>query len=219
MKTLEYNMKWTAALMITLVSAPLFAQTSAKEGLEHLKTNFDNSQANLDDYKKNLKIVDANLIEVAKARSQADAQDKEVAKSFEENQKSLKAVEARETEINQAIADEQKLIQTEEQKIAELEKVAIQMRENQKKRQGNISAYQEQLKTVANEKKDWKARTDQVAKTQAQVKGKVTALATQENDWKNKKRGYQGEVSRWQKEVDREKKLVDTYSSLADVKD
>ncbi len=213
------NLKWITALTVLLLGPAAMSQTSAKDGLDRLKTNFENSKSNLNDYQKNLKIVDENVAEVLKAKATIVQQEKEVTKAADENQKSLKAAEMREAEVNQAIAEEQKQIAIEEQKNAELEKLSMQLRDNQKKRQANIASYQEQLKAIASERKDWKTRTEQVAKTQSQVKAKVNSLTTQETEWKNKKLGYQGEVTRWGKEVEREKKLVETYSSLADVKD
>ena len=45
------------------------------------------------------------------------------------------------------------------------------------------------------------------------------SLTTQEKDWRNKKKGYEGEIGRWNKEVDKQQKLVEQYSSLSEVKD
>ena len=213
-------MKKTTIVIATLmISTPAWAQTTAQQGLDRLQTNFANSKSNLEDYRKNLKITEGNLSEVTKAKSQVEAQDKDVAKTAEENQKNLAAVQSREGELNQLIQEEQKQIAVEESKVQELEKLTTALRDNQKKRQANIQNYDEQKRQIASEKKEWQARQDQIAKTQAQVKSKLTTLNSQESEWKNKKRGYEGEVGRWQKEVDREKKLVDTYQSLSEVKD
>jgi ribosomal protein L3 len=46
----------------------------------------------------------------------------------------------------------------------------------------------------------------------------MRALASEENEWKSKQKGYQGEVKRWNQEVERQKKLSDSYNSLAEVK-
>lgn len=212
-------MKTTIFLTALMMASPAWAQMNAQGGLDRLQTNYNNSKSNLEDYQKNLKITEGNLTEVSKAKSQVEAQDKDVAKASEENKKNLEAVGSREAELNTLIQEEQKQIQAEEQKLQELEKLTALLKDNQKKRQANIQNYEEQKRTVAAEKKEWQARQEQIAKTQSQVKSKLTALSTQESDWKNKKRGYEGEVGRWQKEVDREKKLVDTYQSLSEVKD
>lgn len=207
---------------ITLICAAAIgahAETSAKEGLSRLKTNYENSRGNLEDYTKNLNIVDGNITEVAKAKSEIQSQEKEVDATASKNLEGLKTVESKEQELLNLIASEQKQITLEDQKTAELEKILLALKSNQSKRQANIANYQEQLKAISNEKKDWKTRQEQIAKSQALIKSKLTSLNQQESDWKNKKRGYEGEVTRWKKEVEREKKLMDTYNSLSEVKD
>lgn len=215
-------MKNTSQLLILgllLLSLSANAQSSAQEGLKQLKANLNNSKVNLSDYQKNLKIVEGNVAEVSKARSQVESQKKQAADSLKDNNDKLAALEKNELEINRLMALEQKEVQVEEQKIQELMKVVNQLKDNQAKRNQNVAAYQEQLKQQQKEKADWKARADQINKTYTQLENRSKALATQENDWKVKQRGYQGEVSRWQKEVERQQKLNENYQSLSEVKD
>ena len=48
----------TVVGMVLGLQAPAFAQTTAKEGLERIKTNLNNSRTNLGEYQKNLKTVE-----------------------------------------------------------------------------------------------------------------------------------------------------------------
>ena len=213
--------KTTNALIVILLSCslPAFAQSTAQDGLGKLKTNLSNSKVNLQDYQKNLKVVDANVNEVSKAKAQVEEQRLKAAGSLKENNEKLATLEKNELEINRLIAIEEKEVQSEEAKVQELQKVVNQLKENQAKRNQNVAAYQEQLKQQQKDKAEWKARGDQISKTYTALEARSKSLAAQENDWKVKQRGYQGEVSRWQKEVERQGKLNDNYQSLSEVKE
>ena len=100
-----------------------------------------------------------------------------------------------------------------------MEKAIAQMKDNEAKRTANIASYEEQQKQLALDKADWKARGEQISKLQHDLDSRVKSLTAQENEWTVKRRGYQGEVSRWQKEVDRQQKLSESYRSLAEVKE
>ena len=56
-------------------------------------------------------------------------------------------------------------------------------------------------------------------KTKAELDSRFNAVAKEETNWKNKKRGYEGEIGRWKKEVSRHKTTLDNYSALAETKD
>ncbi len=220
----EANMKNQTHLGIIilfglLLSPFTWAQSSAKEGLQQLKSNLQNSKANLEDYKKNLKISEDNIAEVQKAKAQVQTQQQQSSVAFKENQEKIEVLGKNELELNQLIALEEKEIALEEQKLVELNKLVQQLKENQAKRQQNISAYKDQLKQVDKEKSDWKNRGEQIAKTQQNIDLRLKALSDQEAEWVLKRRGYQGEAQRWTKEVERQQKLNDNYSSLAEVKE
>lgn len=202
-----------------LISPTTWAQSTAKEGLQQLKSNLQNSKANLEDYKKNLKISEENITEVQKAKSQVQSQQQQSAAAFKENQEKIEVLGKNELELNQLIALEEKEMALEEQKLLELNKLIQQLKDNQAKRQTNISAYKEQLKQVDKEKLEWKNRGEQIAKTQQNIDLRMKALSEQESEWVLKRRGYQGETQRWTKEVERQQKLNDNYSSLAEVKE
>ncbi|WP_374079387.1 hypothetical protein [Bdellovibrio bacteriovorus] len=82
----------------------------------------------------------------------------------------------------------------------------------------NISDYQLQLTQLQEEKKIWSSRAGSLKEQNDQVNQKLRSLASEENEWKAKQKGYQGEVKRWSKEVERQQKISDSYNSLAEVK-
>jgi len=222
MKNVLNSKKMLASFLIggSLVMGPyVAAQTTAKEGLAKIKTNVDNSKSNLGEYQRNLKTVEKNIGEIQKAKSQVDDQRKAVQSSFEENKKSLIKVDSQEKEIQGLIADEKNKKAQEEKKLQELQAAMQKLQDNITKRDINITDYETQLNSVQEEKKIWASRGDQIKQQGALVDQRTRSLATSENDWKNKKKGYDGEVNRWTKEVDRQQKLQDNYTSLTEVRD
>jgi chromosome segregation ATPase len=195
------------------------AETTTKEGLAKIKNNVDNSKSNLGEYQRNLKTVDKNIGEIQKAKSQVDDQRKAVQGSYEENKKALIKVDSQEKEIQGLIADEKNKKAQEEKKLQELQAMMQRLQDNIAKRDANITDYETQLGSVQEEKKIWASRGEQIKQQGALVDQRTRSLSTAENDWKNKKKGYEAEVTRWSKEVDRQQKLQDNYSSLTEVRD
>ncbi len=191
---------------------------TAQEGLSRIKTNLSNCKANLTEYQNSLKVVEGNLSETAKAKSQIDSQVKQVLQQDEENKKSLSLLSNQEKELSKLISGETVLKDQESKKILEYETLLAKMKENQKKREDNIASYQEQTLQLQEEKKIWQARALDLKAQQDQVRKNLKAITAEEKEWKGKQLGYQSEVKRWSAEVERQQKLNDSYSSLSEVK-
>jgi chromosome segregation ATPase len=198
-----------------LIADNASAQTSAKDGLNKISTNLDNTKANLSEYKENLGIVQDNMAEVAKAKSRVLEQQKSVNAQIDSNNKSLAKIAGEEKQLNQLIADEKNKSALEDKKIQELEAVIAKLHDNQKKREANVSDYQLQLNQIQEEKKLWQSRAQTLKDQSQDVAQKMKSVNSDEALWKNKQKGYQGEISRWSKEVDRQQKIYDSYSALA----
>lgn len=221
MKNSQKNLKiLIAGVVFTVgglsVSQQATAQASAKEGLNTISVNLDNTKANLAEYKKNLFIVDENISEVAKAKAKVLDQQRSVAAQVDSNNKSLSKISTQEKELNLLIAAEKAKSAAEEKKITELELAVSKMRDNQKKREANVVDYQLQITQFQEEKKLWSDRAQTLKDQQTEVGQKVKSVAAAEVQWKNKQKGYQGEITRWGKEVTRQQKIYDSYSALAD---
>jgi chromosome segregation ATPase len=202
-----------------LMGSAVLAETTAKEGLEKIKSNVNNSKANLGDYQKNLKSVEKNLGEIQKAKVQVDGQRKTVVTQYEENKKSLVKVATQEKELQALMVEEKNKKAQEEKKLLDLQTMMNKVQENITKRDANLLDYETQMSSIQEEKKIWASRGEQIKQQGALVDQRNRSLATSENDWRNKKKGYEGEVGRWSKEVDRQQKLQDNYTSLTEVRD
>lgn len=215
-------MKYAAIIAILAVigfSREADAQLTAREGLGQIKSNLENSRENLTSYKKNLQVVDGNVQEVAKARQQLDSQRGTLAKAVQENNQQMATYSRQENEVMLLIKEEQTKLTQEQAKIDELMKIVNQLKDNQKKRESNIQSYKSQMNQAALEKKEWQERGEEIKRAHAELQGRNQSLVSQETEWRGKRKGYEGEVVRWQKEVERNQKLQETYSSLADVKE
>lgn len=222
MKNVMNSKKMLASFLIggsLVIGLQASAETTAAQGLEKIKTNVNNSKTNLGEYQRNLKTVDKNIGEIQKAKSVVNEQRKAVVSSFEENKKSLIKVDAQEKELVGLMKEEQSKKALEERKIQELQAMLTKLQDNIAKRDANIADYETQLSSIQEEKKIWASRGEQIKQQGALVDQRNRSLATAENEWKNKKKGYEGEVNRWSKEVDRQEKLQDNYTSLKEVRD
>ena len=128
-----------ASCSILFGSSIALAQNTAKEGLERIKTNFNNSKTNLQEYEKNLKIVDGNIDEVVKAKTQVEEQQKQVQTQENENKQALVRIEQQENDLQRLIGDEKVKNSEENLKIQELEALIAKIKDNQKKRELNIN--------------------------------------------------------------------------------
>jgi chromosome segregation ATPase len=222
MKNVKNSKKMLASFLIggsLLMGSSVLAETTAKAGLEKIKNNVNNSKTNLGEYQRNLKTVDKNIGEIQKAKAQVDDQRKTVVSQYEENKKSLVKVSTQEKELTTLMAEEKNKKALEEKKLQELQAAMNKLQENIAKREANISDYEMQMSSIQEEKKIWASRGDQIKQQGTLVDQRNRSLAASENDWKNKKKGYEGEVGRWTKEVDRQQKLQDNYTSLTEVRD
>ena len=202
------------ALLGILIPSISFAEITAKDGIDRLKQNTENANANLENYKKNLKVVDGNISEITKAKNQVENERNEVNNLAKQNQTSLNNLEKQEQELSKLINKEEKEAQNEAQKVKELENLILQLKANQEKRVINVTKYKQQLDQANKEKIEWKTRQEQYAKQQKEINDRVAAIKKTEKDWTNKKRGYEGEISRWQKESEKHQKLFQQYSAM-----
>lgn len=211
---MKTHMQITTVCSLLLFCSLGNAQATAKEGLDRLQSNLDNAKFNVSEYQKNLEIVVGNLSEVSKAQSQVSAQRSQTQQIAKENLDNLQKLQKKVSEVNGYILDEQRLNQADAKKVEELEKIILQLKANQEKRTANINQYQSQLQQIEKDRVDWKSRVDQLSQIQKDVEARTAALEKQNQEWSDKKKGYEGEIRRWQREVTRLEKLVKNYNSI-----
>ncbi|MGE3758705.1 MAG: hypothetical protein AB7H97_13165 [Pseudobdellovibrionaceae bacterium] len=210
-------LKTALAAGLLIAALPVSAQMTAKEGFAKLHTNVENSEYNIDQYKKNLTIVDGNIKSVGQVLTQVKTQEQGIAADIKSNKSTLAEINKKEQTLKKMITTEQELMTKETAQLAELEKLMAQIRKNQELRTTNIADLQNKAQSIEAEKGAWVERDNQLKEQQKVVKARLDQLSQEDKTWKGKKRGYEGEVSRWQKELEKNQKLESTYKSLADV--
>ena len=211
-------------LMTTILSTQIFALTALAEpyqvqqGLEKIKTNFDNSKINKDAYDKNLGVVNNNINEITKAKTAALKQKTEISDEIVKNNDSLKKVLVQEKETQQYIKTEQDKMAAEAKQIEQLEILISQIKKNQEQRLAVINHYSEQLKMTLDEKISWKNREGELRSQESEVIKQVRGVAAEETTWQNRKKGYEIEVKRWTAESEKQQKIFDTYQGLKEAK-
>lgn len=212
------NLNLLSQIVIALlISGTARAESmTASQGLDKIKTNLENSKSNQKEYDRNLDVVNHNLTEVTKAKSSTLKQKEAVSSEILKNNDSLKKVLVQERDITALITSEKEKLAAETKQVEQLERMMAQIKQNQLQRETNIADYQNQLKMTTEEKKAWKDRETELRGQEAKTIQSVRALASEENTWSNKKKGYEGESKRWAAEADKQQKIHDTYQGLAD---
>lgn len=204
--------------LLWLSTSVSFAQMTAKDGLKQIETNIENSKLNIEEYKKNLGIVENNLVEVGKTKDKLTSQRTDLKKVQTENSKFLSDYQKRQAELDKMIADENKSQAQEALKIKELETWLATLKQNQEARTKNIQGYQDQKVKLAQDQKDWELRSQNLNKMAVDLESQLNQVKTEENSWKGKKKGYEGEISRWTKELEKQEKLSTEAKALMEAK-
>lgn len=209
----------TILALITLSSIVASAEPySAQQGLDKIKINVETAKANKVDYEKNLGVINTNMTEIGKAKSQAQKQKDTVNTEILNNNEALKKVVLQEKELQALISAEETKRAEEDKQLKELAALTTKISENQKKREQLIADYKRQMEMVAEEKKSWKGRESELRAQEGKAIESLRGLASQEVAWNTKKKSYEGEVKKWSAEVDKQEKISETYQGLKENK-
>lgn len=212
-------MKTILTTSLLLLSTMAFAEPyQVQQGLDKIKTNFENSKSNKNEYDKNLGIVNSNVSEIGKAKNAAVQQKTAVSNEILKNNDSLKKTMIQEKDIQQHIKIEEDKIAAETKQIEQLQGLIDQIKKNQEQRQAIIANYNDQLKSTQDEKTAWKNRETELRGQEGETIKAIRGIASEESTWLNRKKGYEIEVKRWTAESDRQQKIYDTYQGLKEGK-
>ena len=201
---------------MAMASSTAFAKGETDSTFERLTTNVNNSKENLEDYKKNLVVVQQNLAEATKAKNAAEAEKKDVSTSLKEAKGTLGKLDSQEKEINGLMSSDKNQISAEEKKLHELEAMIEKIKENKTKREANIQNYQQQLQAMESDRKNWQSRADQLKDQESQAQSRVKQLQAMESQWATKKKSNEAEIIHWTHETERQQKSLQHFQSLAD---
>ncbi len=192
------------------------AQQSAKEGLQKLEENIENSDHNIQQYQKNLKTVDENLIEIKKAQDAVQAELKKILDQSKAHQLLSKKMTQQEQEIDKLMKAEKANNEKDEARLKEIEKLIAQIKQNQEQRTRNQQEYERQLAEIQNHRKQWQIHADSLKSQEDDIKKNLAEVKEQNSTWSAKKKGYEGEIKRWTAESGKQKSALKTMKSLAE---
>jgi chromosome segregation ATPase len=207
-----------ATLVTTIAGFAVAEPYQVNQGLEKIKTNFENSKANKNEYDKNLNIVNKNIDEISKAKAAVVKQKNDVSAEIVKNNESLKKVLVQEKEIQSYIKVEEDKIAAEAKQVQQLEALVAQIKKNQEQRAAIVANYQEQLRVASEEKTAWKSREGELRNQEGETIKVIRGVASEETNWMNRKKGYEIEVKRWTAESEKQQKIFDTYQGLKEEK-
>ncbi|MFN8944607.1 MAG: hypothetical protein ACK5WZ_08285, partial [Pseudobdellovibrionaceae bacterium] len=102
--------------------------------------------------------------------------------------------------------------------LKEIEKLVLQMKSNMENREKNQKDYERQLSELNDYKKEWQIFSDTLKSQQADIKKNLADVKSQSDTWNGKKKGYEGEIKRWNAEVDKQQKTLNQIRSVANAK-
>lgn len=203
------------AATINAWAGPTEKAAGSQAGLNRIDENIVNAQGNLDDYKSQLGTVEKNLGEIAKAKAAVGKQGAEISKLEKDNTQMLKSLRADEAKVQEQIQKEKQALTNEEKKLAELEALVQKIKANRATREANISAHQQSLQQLEDNRKVYEQKGQALAASREQNKKQAREVSALEKEWSNKRQGYEGEIKRWDTEVGKQKNLREQMQDLA----
>lgn len=196
-------------------AAPADKAGASAAGLNRIDENISNAQGNLEDYKSQMGTVDKNMAEIGKAKAAVTKQSAEITKLEKENTQSLKAIRDDEAKVRDQIQKENQAIAAEDKKQQELEALIQKIKANRATRESNIAAHQQSLQQLEENRKVFEQKGQSLATSREQNKKQIREVSSLEKDMANKRKGYEGEIKRWESEVTKQKNLREQMQDLA----
>jgi len=207
--------KWTLIVILQFLFINVWAKTDVDKKLDQMKTNAENSEHNLGQYKDNLSIVDGNLDSVDKALGVLKNQEKQLnlgKKQIDENKKFL---DQQKIKIKKLIISEETNITAESKQIEALKEALMKLEDNKLKRQENVQAYNDRLLEIDREKEEWGLQKKYISELRLQIGNKLKDANSERKKWSAKQSTYKGEVSKWAKQARSSRDNHNRYRGLS----
>lgn len=194
-------LRLTASLLCFLIAMPASARTDVKAALTQLKTNEDNAKANYKQYQENEEIASKNIVEVTAAIKQLRDQKTQLNGNASNLQKNLAILDKMKERLATYKQEEAAALKKEETQITQLKAMLEKLEANKVKREQNIETYTQKITEVDKEKADWAEQHQAFASIQKELDAKETKALAEREKWIEKRKGYRGEASKWEKEA------------------
>ena len=206
------------ALLITtlLLSVPAGAKTDVKGALEQLKTNEENAKSNFKQYDANAEIASQNIVEVTNAIKALREQRTQLGANAQNLEKNRAILDAVKLKLDGFKKEELAQMKREETLTAQLKAQLEKLEANKTKRQQNVDAYAQKMADVDKERADWDQQKQTFAGVQKEIDQKEQKALAEREKWLEKRKGYRGEATKWDKEAKTAEETRVKYDRLAD---
>lgn len=202
--------------LMVLSQGALAGSTNVDGSMEQLKLNVENSQSNLDQYKKNMDISTQNVVEATKAVKELRAQREQLLKNGQNIDGNKAALTQMSTQINTFKVQEQEKIKAEQAQMAELMAVLEKLEKNQTQRQKNIEAYDNKLAEIEAEKAAWDQQKLTMGEIKQEIDNKEKEALGERAKWLEKKNAYRTEAVKWNQQNKVAEQTYTKYKHLND---
>ena len=192
------------------------ARTDVKAKVQQLNDNVSASKANLQQYESNLSAVSSNLNETDRALKTIAAQKAAIVKQTGQSAKDQSAVDTAKADVEANLKKEKDLLLTEERQIEDLKAALQRVEANKAKRQANIVAYEERLKSVETDRSAWTERSQSITDLDAALKAKEDEAKAEQKRLQAKKAEYEDEIGKWKKQVRLSERAAVNFRGLKD---
>jgi chromosome segregation ATPase len=205
-----------AALVAILAPGAATADVDVAAKVEQLRQNVDASRSNLAQYEENAKTVEINIRENEKALKALAKQREALNHQAIEIAAGSGGVESAKKQVDGYIKAEQEKLAAERKQKEALERALAQIEDNRKRREANVVAYQEKLRSIDADAGAWSQRSQAVADADRALKEKETIAAADKKRLAEKRVQYAAEVEKWQAQQRVSDRQYANFSKLRD---
>lgn len=213
-------MKHNFLKAVTLIFASSFAITSNADDkidakIQQLKVNYENSEHNHKEYKKNLNIVENNIKEIEKVSKDLKSSREEIKNQLMNSEKNKQLLVKQKDELKNFVVVEEQDLKKEQEAIDKLKTKIADLEKNQEKRRLNIATYNEKMKEIDVEVNDWDSQLKKIAELDQYLVQRQTEANNDRKNWDEKLKTYSSEEKKWNDQYTNNKMLYKKYEKLS----
>jgi chromosome segregation ATPase len=216
MKHTKPTTKILIGLAFAFSTTSAWARTDVNAQIEKLKQNAENSEANYEQYKTNMDIVNKNIEQADLALKEVRTMKTNLVKNTQNVDKNKLALQKIEQDIGVLKTKEQEKITAEDKQIAEVRAILEKLENNKRLRQANVLAYEQKIEEIKKERADWDTQVQQLASLQKQLEEKEKKAADEKSSWSAKHKDYDSETKKWKAQAQNSRETYNKHKRLND---
>lgn len=211
------NLKYKLIISSLLISASgLTIELNPEEGLKHLTQNIETSLKNRDEFNKSLVQVSQNIVTLENSNAELGNQKKKLLAQILTNKNTLSLHTKKLQEIDKIRTDEEKKKTDELNKIAQIEKLLIQLKELQKTRQDRLTQLSIDRSTIEKSQNEGESLQLTLLNETKVIDKRMETLKNEMAPWRAKRKSFEKEASHWNNEFERHQKMQSEVKLLMD---